>query len=76
MRQLQHEELIHWYGVDVHDTANSLPSDLEADQPELMNEQVKSRERHIRLPWSALKHHLDLVAQVGFPAVTLSVTIG
>lgn len=27
--------------------------------------QVRARERHVRLPWEALKHHLDLIAWVG-----------
>jgi hypothetical protein len=65
MRQLQHEKLIHWYGVDVHDKANSRASDLEVERPEVVNDQVAPRERHVRLPWRALKNHLDLLAQVG-----------
>lgn len=31
----------------------------------LLGVQVKARERNIRLPWSALQHHLDLIAHVG-----------
>lgn len=27
--------------------------------------QVRARERHVRLPWPALRHHLDLIAYVG-----------
>ncbi|GAX75880.1 hypothetical protein CEUSTIGMA_g3323.t1 [Chlamydomonas eustigma] len=63
-RQLRREGLIHWYGIDVQNAINSKLSALEEQKSEVLNEQVRSRERHVRLPWGALKHHLDVIAKV------------
>ncbi len=36
----------------------------QADNP-VLNQAVKGRERSVVLPWQALRHQLDLVAEVG-----------
>ena len=45
--------------------SNSLASVWEATEDPVLNPTVKGRERSVTLPWPALKHHLDLVGQVG-----------
>ena len=64
-QQLQSQQhLVHWYGIDIHDIANSMPSTWEKNKSPFFNPRVVARERHVRLPWTALKHHLDLIYKV------------
>lgn len=62
---LNYETKVFWFGIDINNVSNSVSSDMESKKSALLRSDSAPRDRHVNVPWPALKTHLRSVLDCG-----------